>query len=398
MRTHHFTNSDRRRRLVERQLLDNPDSGREIVEVVRDLVALHSSDPVSVFLSIAARMPNSTIETVDAALYDDRSLIRHHAMRRTLWVTTPEMLPIVHAACSTRVIEQERKRTIRILGGEPSIADPGAWMEQAVARIVAHLDEFGPLTTRQIGEQLPELAFSVLVGEGTSSQGRQSTHSRVLLMAGLAALVFRDRPVGTWVSSQYRWTTRQKWGIPDLSLNDTGTATADLVRHWLARFGPGTIQDVRWWSGLTVQAVRTALFDIDAQEVSLESDDVGFVLPGDIESAPGLKPSAKLLPGLDPTPMGWKQRGWYLDETAAERVFDRNGNVGPTIWVAGEIVGGWVQQSNGDISTELYRRIDPSTQRQIDAEIERMREFVGDTRYKVRFPSRNQTDLLRQPS
>ena len=50
-----------------------------------------------------------------------------------------------------------------------------------------------------------------------------------------------------------------------------------------------------------------------------------------------------LLPALDPTAMGWAQRSWYVGEHHAS-LFDRSGNIGPTVWIDGRIVGGWAQR------------------------------------------------------
>jgi hypothetical protein len=92
--------------------------------------------------------------------------------------------------------------------------------------------------------------------------------------------------------------------------------------------------------------------------------------------------------------MGWKDRSWYLDAATAARVVERNGNIGPTIWADGEIVGGWVQRPDGIIATELNRPISRSHERLLETEIERLVVALGDTRFRTRFPSPNQADLL----
>jgi hypothetical protein len=46
--------------------------------------------------------------------------------------------------------------------------------------------------------------------------------------------------------------------------------------------------------------------------------------------------------------MGWQQREWFLGEHGPA-LFDRTGNVGPTLWWDGRIVGGWAQDRNGEI-------------------------------------------------
>ena len=122
---------------------------------------------------------------------------------------------------------------------------------------------------------------------------------------------------------------------------------AQLVRAWLATFGPGTITDIRWWLGSTVGAVKAALTDIEAVEVGLEADQTGWVLPEDLEPVPDPGPWAALLPVLDPTVMGWKQRNFYLGEYGP-RLFDTNGNAGTTVWWNGRVIGAWTQADRGE--------------------------------------------------
>ena len=74
---------------------------------------------------------------------------------------------------------------------------------------------------------------------------------------------------------------------------------------------------------------------------STSSGATGYVLAGDLEPTPRPEPVAALLPTLDPTTMGWKERDWYLGAHAGRLLFDGNGNAGPTIWWDGRVVGGW---------------------------------------------------------
>ena len=118
------------------------------------------------------------------------------------------------------------------------------------------------------------------------------------------------------------------------------------MRRWLATFGPGSETDIVWWLGSTKTAVRRALADLEAVEVSLDGGGTGWVLPDDVEPAPGVEPWAALLPVLDPTVMGWKERAFYLGDHAPQ-LFDTNGNAGTTAWWDGRVVGCWVQDEAG---------------------------------------------------
>ncbi len=79
-----ITVGERRARLARRHRLVPATRTDDVAAIADSVVALHSSDPVSVFLSALARMRHPSIAAVEAALYEARSVIRFHAMRRTL--------------------------------------------------------------------------------------------------------------------------------------------------------------------------------------------------------------------------------------------------------------------------------------------------------------------------
>ncbi|MGH2899189.1 MAG: DNA glycosylase AlkZ-like family protein, partial [Solirubrobacteraceae bacterium] len=92
-----------------------------------------------------------------------------------------------------------------------------------------------------------------------------------------------------------------------------------------------------------------------------------------------------LLPALDPAPMGWKERAWYLGEHRAAR-FDRSGNIGPTVWCEGRIVGGWAQRrDDGEIVVALLQDVGAEMRRAVEAEAETLRAWLGATRVVPRF-------------
>ena len=80
------------------------------------------------------------------------------------------------------------------------------------------------------------------------------------------------------------------------------------------------------------------------------------MLADDVEPAGDPGPWVALLPALDPTPMGWQQRDWFLGPHGPA-LFDRSGNIGPTVWVDGRIVGGWAQRRDGEVAVRLLERL-----------------------------------------
>jgi hypothetical protein len=142
---------------------------------------------------------------------------------------------------------------------------------------------------------------------------------------------------------------------------------------------------MKWWSGWSLRDTRAALDACGAVEVDID-DGVGFVLADDIEPEPVPDPWAALLPGLDPTPMGWKERDWFVGAYAAE-LFDRNGNIGPTVWCDGRIVGGWAQTPGGEVVVRLLEAVGRRHRDLIDRRRIELQEWLGADRITPRFRS-----------
>ena len=100
------------------------------------------------------------------------------------------------------------------------------------------------------------------------------------------------------------------------------------------------------------------------------------------------------LPGLDPTPMGWKKREWYLGPHQGA-LFDRNGNVGPSIWHNGRIIGGWGQNQDRKVVHRLLEPVPASLKRAVAKEAAAVEEWIGDTKVTPRFRTPLEAELAR---
>lgn len=391
MVTRRIDTAERRARLARRHR-HVPDARTDDVVALTDgLVALHSTDPVTVYLSAAARMCAPALEPVSAALYDERSLIRHHAMRRTLWVLGHEAARLAHHAATTTIAAVQRRGALGMLEAA-GIADPAGWLDAAAADVDALLREAGPLTAREVGARLPELARPIPVGNGAYAT-TLAAHTRVLLVLGFEGRVLRARPTGSWINGQYRWAAAGDWLPGGFGEGDLRTAAAGLARRWLRAFGPATQVDLQWWAGWTVAVTKRALADVGAVAAELD-EGTGYVLPDDADPEPEAPPSARLLPGLDPSTMGWKQRAFHLDPAHVPVLFDRNGNGGPAAWVDGRIVGGWVQRPDGEIAVRLVEDVGAEARAELERHAAELAALLGEVRFRCRFPAPLQAELL----
>lgn len=353
------------------------------------MVVLHATDPATVFLSAFARMVEPSVEAVELALYEDRSLVRTLAMRRTLFVASREVLPAVETSSTPAVAAVERRRLEEGLAAG-GVADPAQWLDDVAGDIREALGSDGA-PARELTTRVPRLATRILMGRGTKHPLEAGATSRTLGVLANEGVLVRGRPGGAWTGRMYTWHVRDAWLGAEPDPLSPAEARADVVRRWLATFGPGTMTDLKWWTKWKVGEVKDALAAAGAVEVDLD-EGTGWLLPDDLEPVTEDRPWAALLPSLDPTPMGWKERGWFLGPHEAP-LFDRNGNIGPTVWVDGRIVGGWAQRPDGEIVTRLLEDVGAEHRALIATEAERLSACIGATVVKPSFPTPLQKEL-----
>ncbi|HEU4842603.1 MAG TPA: crosslink repair DNA glycosylase YcaQ family protein, partial [Ilumatobacteraceae bacterium] len=139
--------------------------------------------------------------------------------------------------------------------------------------------------------------------------------------------------------------------------------------------------------GDTRAHVRAALAAVGAVEVDVEGADApGYVLADDVAPVEPVAPWAALLPALDPTTMGWKERRWYLGDHAGE-LFDAAGNGGTTAWWDGRIVGAWHQLDGPEVRIHLLEDIGREGADALAQEAARLTAWLDGARPGGRWPS-----------
>ena len=349
------------------------------------MVCLHGTDPATVYISAWARTENMTVADLDRALYVERSLVKHLAMRRTLFVFPREMLAFAQAGASNRVADVERRRLARDVEKAGLRRDGERWLSEASEQVLAALSDGRQATSSELRDEIPLLEGSIVYGEGKSWGGQLPVGPRVLTTLSAAGQIVRASNNGAWTTSRPRWTSMTSWLGEEIAPHSEPEGVAKLVEGWLRAFGPGAATDIKWWLGSTVGAVRRALADLHAVEVDLDGQ-VGYVLPDDLEPTEPVEPWAALLPPLDPTTMGWFERDWYLG-LYKKQLFDTSGNAGPTVWWQGRIVGGWRQSDSGEVVLTLLEEVGAEGLRALEHEAGRLTEWLGGTRVLPRFPS-----------
>jgi Winged helix DNA-binding domain len=374
---------ERRARLVRRHRLDPEDRAASALEAARSLVVLHSTDAVTVFLSVRARTTGVAPVDIERELYEERSLVRMLAMRRTLFVVPRELVAVVQAAAANGVAERQRKRLEKWILDSGISKRPSSWLRRAEDAALRELETRGEAFTSDLTKSVPLLARKIHLSVGSKWEATQNVGARVLPQLAMEGRAVRGRPRGSWTSGQFRWVPTRTWLGEEIEVVDRDGAQAELLRRWLHSFGPATETDIRWWTGWTAREARAALAATPHAVVDLDGA-TGYLLADDLEATEQSEPSAALLPTLDPTTMGWKERDWYLG-SHGPTLFDVNGNAGPTVWWDGRVVGGWSQRRDGEIVYRLLEDVGADAVGAIETEAAQLADWIGDVRFSPGF-------------
>jgi hypothetical protein len=385
-----------------------------VTAAVESMIALHATDPVTVYLSAWART-GCAADEVDQAIYNEHILVRMLGMRRTVFVVPAELVPVVQAACTDDVAKRLRRQLEKDLGvGGVGDGDPAGWLRDLGAGVLAALHaRGGGASGAELSAAEPRLRTQLSYSLDKSYGGVANITSRVLTLLAAEGHLVRGHRRGGWSSGQFTWFPAADWlraaadrevasgsaGSGSAGSGSAGSGSAagevrdvalgaddarvELARRWLRTFGPAPVSDLQWWGGWTGGQTKAALAALPAAGVDLDGQP-GVALADDLEFPGDVPPVAALLPALDPTPMGWQQRDWFLGEHRAA-LFDRTGNIGPTLWWEGRVVSGWAQRASGEIVWRLLEDIGADGAAATSREAARLEGWLGANRVTPRF-------------
>ena len=302
-----------RRRLRASRLTGPPFTSPR--EAVGWHLAMQAQDYPPAKWSIGQRSTGLRDDDLDRALTEG-SIVRTHVLRPTWHFVAREDLRWLMALSGPRV-QRGNARRYGELGLDGRTLARG---ERVIARA---LSGGARMTRNELAEALDRSGFD--------REGQRMPY--LLMHLELEAVIGSGGPSGK--QQTYALLDGRVPAEPGL---DRDPAVMELVRRYLQSHGPATVKDLRWWSGLTMSALRTALADL-AGETSSETVD-GLQL-WSLTSRAALPPEGgvELLQTYDELVVGYTESR-FLGDPAIERARAAWGD--RSLPSGGVIVDGWI--------------------------------------------------------
>lgn len=304
-----------------RQRLDRTSRGVE--DALKSVIAITSANP-SAPLALLARVPRMLQGMYDGAV-KARVAVRLPAMRRAVWLTAADTAHIPFHACrGTGITERNLLRR--------SGVGPDRWNE--------------------LREQILKLCEKPLDAREVKAAIREDPEklSAVLTVLATTGEILRVRAPSLH-SNSFAFAATEAWLGRPLAPMPRDDALTFLAGDYLQAYGPATVEDFVWWTGLPRQRCEPALMQHDPMRL----EDGHLLWPAHARAFEQSRPVANrvnLLPAWDAYPMGYADRSRLGRPDAVAAAFDRTGNSLPIVLVEGRIAGLWdFRLSRADVIT-----------------------------------------------
>ena len=351
-----------RRMRIAAQLLHRP-AGRSAADVVRHLIGIQAQASMAAELGIRARSRRITLEDVDRARLEERSIVRAWAMRGTLHLVAAEDLGWLVPLTA----ERSRPRSHRRLDEE---GVPAATVGRALGLIRDMLAAEGPLTRPEIAERLRRRRVPA---EG------QAIHHLTWLAASDGTVCF-----GPTRSGRRTLVLARDWVGRSPALGRE-RALAELASRYLAAHGPSAPEDLAYWSGLRATDVRRAwtLIADRLRPVETAGPTLWRLKGRQSRAGPGL---IRLLPMFDEYLLGWRSRDLVLAERQRRAVVPGGGVIHRSVIADGTVRGTWTVEATPE---KLVVTVHPliglgAFRRSLALEAEDVGRFRGDPGVELR--------------
>lgn len=332
-------------------------------------------------IAVWARVRDVRLGDIEARLSSERTLARAWCMRRTMY-----LLPSGSLATFVRGSALRAEREVRWV---LSRGVPGQTLEEVIATVLRTLDE--PLTQTELaGRVSKSLGYRLRskVGGGWGDRGRVAcvevgtlalSASYLLHLAGARGVICAGPKQGT----ETTFVRADRWARPWKDLPPK-QAEEELLRVYLRAYGPATISDFIWWTGMFASDAKQiwsrleeelADVEIDESKATVLKRDLGALRSAELEV-----PSVRLLPYFDSYLLGHRTKSHIVDVGHRSQVYRPQGWVAPVLLVDGLVRGIWSHALAGQklaVRVETHSSLRNDVTSVVKEEAESLAAFLG---------------------
>jgi hypothetical protein len=168
--------------------------------------------------------------------------------------------------------------------------------------------------------------------------------------------------------------------VPEIKDLTKEEALKKIAGIYFSSRGPATLQDFKWWSGLSITDCRNALESIKTDLTSEKTGSEIFWFYNCLPHRKHKNDSTHLLPSFDEFLISYKDRSASIPLTNQKKTISENGIFRPIIVINGQVKGLWKRTVRKDkviIETELFEPISKSIKDQIEKDGESFGHFLG---------------------
>lgn len=337
------------------QLLNRTGS-RAPAELAAAVAGFQAQEPPAARLSFRSRDRRLTLDDIDRARNEERSLLRTWVMRDTMHLIAMEdagwLLPLFEPR-----LEKKSRARLASLGMSDRDVERGL---TAIRKGISN----GPVRRPVLAELVSEAGVEL----------NDQTARNLFHQATVSGICCQGPDEG----AQPTLVDRREW-LPALPRFNRDAALRELALRYLRAFGPANEADFAGWSSLGLGDVRGALESIAERlvEAPLPSGS-GWRLKG---RAPASKPdTVRLLSAYDTYLMGHRDRDFIAPGELWKKVLPGGGILRPTILVGGAAAGTWKIRRTPkriEVRIEPFDELPATVLGAIEAEVADIGRFEG---------------------
>jgi hypothetical protein len=344
------------RRLISQQI------ARHTFKASRDLVAwlgaVQAQDYAATKWAVGLRLAGSVKEASVERAIDDGDVLRTHVLRGTWQLVAPEDVRWMVGLVGPRLIASYATRYRQLELDAAAFRRSNAALAKALRG--------GRALTRV------ELA-SVLEDAGVSTAGQRLSH--LLERGELDGLICGAARRG----KQFTYGLLDDRAPASRAPLERDAALAELAGRYFRSRGPATLDDFKWWSGLSPADVRAGLESVRSTLASSVVDGRTYWHAAEAIKKPR-SPAAFLLPAFDEYLIAYRKRDAVLDSKYAKRLNAGGGRLGMCVVLDGRVIGTWrrtLARADAAIEIDLFEAVARRSHPAIITAAERYASFVG---------------------